>query len=173
MASPLLNSVEAECRIVSYGSHRCLYYQGQLLMTDDQWTRESQQFAVDGCWGKVLTAGLGLGCFAREMDDSPEVTSLAVVERLDEVVALIWPSLELSAKSQCITFDINNYLYTCRDGDYDCVYLDIWPDDSYKRYYQVVLPLRQLVEKVMPSAEVFCWQEDKMKNELKMKAKSP
>jgi len=93
------------------------------------------QPALDASHGKVLTYGLGLAYFAYMAALKPEVMSVTVVEKDEDVIKLyrdvIEPQLCCRQKIEVIhadAFDYAEHIMPCKN--YDVVFTDIWHDPS-------------------------------------------
>lgn len=120
------------------------------------------QPAVRRAHGKVLTYGLGLGYFAFMASEKDNVSSVTVVERSADVIALferhILPQFPHAEKIRIIAADAFAYAASDFAGEgYDFVFADIWHDvgdgrDLYLRFKQY--------ESLCPTAEYVYWLED-------------
>jgi len=110
-------------------------------MTDSPKDVAEMQEVADKCYGTVLTAGLGLGLFAKMCRDKGcEVT---VIERSQEVIDLV---------GEAVCTDIFDYLKDC--PKFDCVYLDI--HNKSKADIERVNPkLRELADKISDNVFIY------------------
>jgi len=123
----------------------------------------SQQFAIDGCIGRVLTAGLGLGIASVAFLQKKDVTHLTVVEKAQEVIDLVWSNLNIpDDKVVIVCADIFDFL---RDTslEFDSAYMDICLRPTAENYRKTILPLRELAGRIIPDHYIYCWKENEMK----------
>ena len=102
-----------------------LFVDGRLFMTDAEFERRTNLWAVANMRGEVLIAGLGLGFMLLPTLTKSEVTSVTVLERSADVIALIGPVVK-HKKLSIIKADCKSYAATKRA--FDCIYFDIWSD---------------------------------------------
>lgn len=123
-------------------------------ITDCPRERDSQRFAIDKCAGRVLIGGLGIGWIVEQLQATPEVTEIVVVEITQEIIDLVWQYLDVP-KASIVRMDLKDYLETASGFDY--IYIDIWPDVN-----DVSIPeWRKLAEQVVAPDRVLCWGEKK------------
>lgn len=94
-----------------------------LWMTDAEFEWRSNLEAVNRMTGDILIAGLGIGFVIHPILGRPNVSSITVIEKNADVIALIAPRFPTV---NVIHADAREWRPTRRS--YDCVYLDIWPD---------------------------------------------
>ena len=104
----------------------------------------TQRVPIKKARGKVLTYGLGLGYYAIMCALKPEVSSVTVVERDENVITLfknlILPRFDCGDKITVVTADAFDYARnTAPDGGFDYVFADIWHDPTdgvelYKKF---------------------------------------
>ena len=84
--------------------------------------------------GKVLTLGLGLGYFAYMVHLKDEVKEVHIVEMdkglIDIFYENILPLFEHPEKIHIHKADAFRFIGTINDGDYDCIFSDLWHDAS-------------------------------------------
>ena len=117
----------------------------------------TQQFAVDGCFGRVLVGGLGTGWVVEQLAKKPNVTKIRVVEIAQEVIGLVWPFLDTKDKGECVCADIWEYIKQPRDVD--TVYIDTYNNAGQDKQDNIIKPMRKLVEKWLDSKSIFFWSE--------------
>jgi len=149
---------------IHYDRHGvCSLWEGNFLwMLDFPDAYPFHQQAIDACGGRVLKGGLGLGYVVGELLKKKNVTEVVVVEKSQEVIDLVWPSLDTKGKCSIVCDDVFNYLKTTQEV-FDYISLDVHRDLSLEQYEQVVLPLRALAEKIVPAENVLIWRENEMR----------
>lgn len=110
-----------------------LFIHGQLMMSDGDMEKASNSRAAYQAHGDVLVAGLGIGMVLVPMLRNPDVKSVLVVEKWQEVVTLVYPHLcdylghELADKLAVTVGDV--FTWKPETGQsWDWIYFDIWPD---------------------------------------------
>lgn len=100
---------------------------------------ETMRAPIEEATGKVVTFGLGLGYFAYMVSEKPDVTSLDIVERSEEAIALferhILPQFPNKEKIRIIRSDAFGFLnenmwQDARQERYDYAFIDLWHDTA-------------------------------------------
>lgn len=100
---------------------------------------ETMREPIEEATGKVVTFGLGLGYFAYMVSEKPDVTSLDIVERSEEAIALfeehILPQFPNKGKIRIIRCDAFEFLsenmwQDARQERYDYAFIDLWHDTA-------------------------------------------
>ena len=103
-----------------------LFVGGKMVMSDSMQERVSN-FEV--CWrarGDVLIAGLGVGMILKPLLSNPEVSSVTVVEKSQDVIDLVAPHYA-DPKLQVVQGDIFSWRPP-KGTTYDTLYFDVWAD---------------------------------------------
>ena len=117
----------------------------QVMMSDLYYERATCVEVVERAHGDVLIAGLGLGMILHPILNKPEVSSITVVEKYQDVVDLISPTLPNDQRLSIITEDI--FVWTPTSNcSYDIIWFDIWPDMEAHRLRE----MRQLHSRFRP-----------------------
>ena len=113
---------------VKPGTYARLWVDGQVMMSDTPMEQRDNSYVVYKAKGDVFIAGLGLGMIVAAMAEKPEVTSITVVEKSDDVIKLVAPALtkQVGDKLTIIEDDIFDYKPE-RNRKWDTIYFDIWP----------------------------------------------
>lgn len=121
--------------------------------------------ALDAARGKVLTYGLGLGYFAYMASIKDEVTSVTVVERSEDAIALfkehILPQFPNPQKVTVVHSDAFEFAEKqMENGAYDTVFTDLWhdPSDGVELYLKM-----KEYENKLPNAQFVYWIEKTLK----------
>lgn len=121
----LRNLREPPMFAIREGKYVRLSINGQLMMSDTGMERISNKPFIRNAAGHVLIAGLGIGLIIHNILDKPNVRSITVIEKYQDVIDLV------SAK-----FTDSRITYVCVDIfnwkpekgiKYDTIYFDIWP----------------------------------------------
>lgn len=100
---------------------------------------ETMRAPIEEATGRVVTFGLGLGYFAYMVSEKPDVTSLDIVERSEEAIALfeehILPQFPNKGKIRIIRCDAFEFLSEnmwqyARQGRYNYAFIDLWHDTA-------------------------------------------
>ena len=100
---------------------------------------ETIRAPIEEATGRVVTFGLGLGYFAYMVSEKPDVTSLDIVERSEEAIALferhILPQFPNKEKIRIIRSDAFGFLnenmwQDARQERYDYAFIDLWHDTA-------------------------------------------
>ena len=117
---------------------------------------------------RVDEGGLGIGLIIMAIQDKPEVHSITVVEKSQEVIDMIATQLPLNEKVKIIQADV--FCWKPERGvRYDTIYMDIWPWLDDRTYQEEMLPLKRksahyLKPKVVsPNRFNRCWAERQAK----------
>src|SRR5262245_19086014 len=102
------------------GHHEC-------MMSDLAYERATCLEVVRRAHGDVLIAGLGLGMILHPILSQPDVRHVTVVEKYQDVVDLIAPTLPRTDALALITADIFEWRPPL-GSRYDVILFDIWPD---------------------------------------------
>ena len=126
-----------------------------LWMWDTLEEEEAQRQVAQQAFGDVLVAGYGLGVVQELLIDNPNVTSVTTVEISPEVLAAN-KKAGRGLKGEVVVGDF--FLYES-DSLYDCVYGDIWTDQTprdedlltYIKFKEKALSM------VKPQGKVLAW----------------
>ena len=120
------------------------------------------QEAINAARGRVVTFGLGLGYYAYMVSIKPDVESVTVVERSEEVIALfkkyILPQFPSPEKINIIAADAIEYAKLTMPGEkFDVAFVDVWRDASDgSEFYKKMKPC----EALCPTTEFHWWIEN-------------
>lgn len=127
--------------------------------------RECQNF-VTAATGDVLVAGLGLGCINQVLIDNPNVSSITIVEKYQEVIDLVWSHCPKNEKMTLIKDDI--YTWT-PNKQFDVAWFDSWVGEDNiigSNYCCFSPPYEQrMMEKYSPHCnQIFLWRSELTQN---------
>jgi spermidine synthase len=137
------------------GKYAFLYVEDKIasrvcMMSDLSYERDTCLDVVRHAHGNVLIAGLGLGMILHPILKNPEVTSVTVIEKYQDVIDLILPALLPNEKLSVIQADI--FCWVPPQGvSYDVIWFDIWPD---------ILPQRLAEMKLLHERFAICLNRD-------------
>lgn len=146
---------------VSKGDYVKLYVNGELMMSDTDMEKKTNEDFVRAAKGEILIAGLGIGLLIenlKEKIDKGIITKITIVEKYQDVIDLIAPH-----------YDIPQIHIECADiferkinkGEkYDAIYFDIWSTicpDNYNEMKELKNKYRRC--KRTKNSYVGCWLE--------------
>lgn len=154
---------------VPEGRYARLCVNGETVMSDTRMERGSNYEVARNANGNVLIAGLGLGMVLTAILRKPEVESVTVIEKLQDVIDLIAPHFP-SPKLNIVCADIFEWKPE-KGVKYDCVYFDIWPDISTDNLTQIAT-LHQRFKSKLNRANEKRWMGSWMRDHLRYKRRS-
>lgn len=130
---------------------------------------ETMKEPIREAFGSVLTLGLGLGYYAFMVSEKEEVTSVTVVEKDADVIALfrelILPQFPHKEKISIVHDDAFAYLKNgAKKEGFDYIFADLWHDQSDG--LDLYLRLRKL-EKEFPHTRFSYWIEPTLLSSLR------
>ena len=114
-------------------TYTILYHKNSHIMQDTtREYREHKRFLEEAC-GNVIVAGLGLGLVNQSLMDNPNVTSVTIVEKYQEVIDLVWNYCPKNDKIRLIHADIYEWKPDCM---FDIGWFDSWCGENTHEEYQ-------------------------------------
>tara|TARA_Y100000004_G_scaffold196814_1_gene268211 strand:- start:48 stop:554 length:507 start_codon:yes stop_codon:yes gene_type:complete len=109
-------------------TYTILYKDGTEIMQDTTHEYKEHQPLWDNATGDVLIGGLGIGFVNQKLMDNPNVTSVTIVEKYQEVIDLVWPYCPKDETFTLVHSDIKTWNPT---QNFDCGWFDTWllPED--------------------------------------------
>lgn len=105
----------------------------QIVMSDTPMEIRTNNEFIRRANGKVLIGGLGLGIILVEIQKKEEVESVLVIEKYQEIIDLVKPSLPINGKVKIVLGDILDFK---TKEKFDTIYFDIWnsvgDEEDYK-----------------------------------------
>ena len=154
-------------RLVSKADNK----RGEVIMSDTPMEKRTNAEFVQNAHGDVLIAGLGIGLILTAIQDKPEVRSITVIEKEEEIIELVGEQLKLNPKVNIICEDI----YLSRpEISFDCIYFDIWNyvnSDVYKDMLFLKDGFRRYLKPKAESPNRFirCWAETNARYNLELR----
>ena len=146
------------------GKYIRLIHNGQCVMSDTDMEKESNLEFCINAHGDIIIGGLGIGMIVMAIQDEPEVNSITVIEKNQEVIDIVASQLNFNNKVKIICADV--FEWKPEHGvKYDMAYMDIWNwinEDIYKEEMQ---PLKRKYAKFLrnknenPKRFNKCWAE--------------
>jgi len=156
---------------ISPGKYIKLTYRGGIVMSNTSMEKHTNDHFVNYAHGDVLIGGLGIGLILLAIQDKPDVNSITVIEKSQEVIDLVAPQLPLNDKVKIVCDDA----FTYKPGKkYDCIYMDIWDTINSDIYQNSMVPLKRkyghYLKSLSESPRRFniCWAEYQAKNNRRL-----
>lgn len=153
---------------IAPGNYVRLCHNGQIVMSNTHMERWTNMNFCTHAHGDVLIGGLGIGLIILAIQDNPEVHSITVIEKNQEVIDMVATQLPLNEKVKIIQADV--FLWKPQRGvQYDTIYMDIWPWLDSHTYQEEMLPLKRKFahylkpKAVNPNRFNRCWAERQAK----------
>ena len=146
------------------GTYIRLLHNGECVMSDTSMEQRTNLRFCSKAYGDIIIGGLGIGMIVMAIQDKPEVRSITIIEKNQEVIDLVASQLKFNDKVSIICADVFEWKPK-RGVKYDMTYMDIWNwinEDVYKKEVQ---PLkRKYVRFLRPKSENpnrfnECWAE--------------
>lgn len=148
------------------GRYCQLYVGSTLMMSDTAMERRTNREVVRRATGHVFIAGLGIGMILVPILAKPEVTSVTVVEKYQDVIDLVGPNFQ-NPKLSLVCADVFKYVPP-KETKYSVIYHDIWPDLSTDQLDE----MRQLHARYRKYLAPGGWQESWRREDLKRMKRS-
>jgi spermidine synthase len=148
------------------GKVAILKVNGATFMFDTQHERRSNSQIVWEAKGDVLIAGLGLGMILHPILANDKVSSVTMIEKYQDVIDLIRPTLPFSSKLTLVCADIFKWKPQPK-VKWDVIYFDIWADmctDHLKEIAQLHQRFKFYKRK---GGWMDSWGRDEMKDHLR------
>jgi spermidine synthase len=144
--------------------------ESQIMMSDFHYERVTCEEVVRRAHGDVLIAGLGLGMILHPILNIEAVRSVTVIEKFQDVVDLVLPTIPVSEKLQVVLGDICTWKPP-RGQRYDVIWFDIWPDIEPTRLPEMTR-LHRRFRRRLNRANPECWMESWHRRETRRLARA-
>jgi spermidine synthase len=153
---------------VEPGKYARLAVNNQLMMTDTQMERRTNIDIKHRAHGDVLIGGLGIGMVILGICEKPEVKSVTVVEKYQDVIDVIEPQLRpnmngASDKLKIVCADVFNWKSKQK---FNVIYFDIWPTITTDNLPDMA-KLHQKYKNALDRTDENCWMSSWMRDYLK------
>lgn len=154
---------------ITSGTYIRLTHNGQCVMSDTDMEKNTNRKFCSKAYGDIIIGGLGIGMIIMAIQDKPEVKSITVIEKNQEVIDMVASQLDFNEKVNIICADVFEWKPE-RGVKYDMAYMDIWNwinEDIYKKEMQ---PLKRKYARFLRSKDINpnrfneCWAEYQAKN---------
>jgi spermidine synthase len=161
---------------VAEGKYVRLFVGHSLMMSDTSMEKRSNMGVIYNSHGNVLIAGLGIGMVLLPILENPEVTSVTVIEKYADVVALVEPPIRKAAgdnasKLTVITADIFDWAPP-KGQKWDTIYFDIWADICTDNLDDMAKLHKKFARRKTPGAWMYSWQKDSLKSKRSREKRS-
>jgi hypothetical protein len=146
------------------GVYARLRVDGCLMMTDTHMERRSNYQVLRESHGRVLIGGLGLGMILHPILAKPEVKSVTVLEKYQDVIDLVGPTLPQD-KLQIICADVFTWAVP-KGQTWNVIYWDIWPNICADNLKEVSTLHRRFARR-LDRSDSACWMGSWQHRELK------
>ena len=163
------NNIRAMLEGVTPGKYIRLLHNNECVMSDTNMEKRTNSDFCINAHGDIIIGGLGIGMIIMAIQDKPEVNTITVIEKNQEVIDIVASQLNLNDKVNIICADVFEWKPE-RGVKYDMAYMDIWNwinEDVYKNEMQ---PLKRKYARFLRSKNENprrfnkCWAEYQAKN---------
>jgi len=117
-------------------TYTLLYNECHCIMQDTtREYREHEQFLKDA-HGNIIVGGLGLGMVNQSLMENPNVTSVTIIEKYQEVIDLVWQHCPKNEKIRLVHADIYEWE---PDSTWDIGWFDSWCGENEHIEYQKLM----------------------------------
>lgn len=158
------DNIRAMFNGITPGTYIRLLHDGECVMSDTEMEKRTNLDFCIKAHGDIIIGGLGIGMIIMAIQDEPEVKSITVIEKNQEVIDLVASQLKFNDKVNIICADV--FEWKPEHGvKYDMAYMDIWNwvnEDVYKKEMQ---PLKRKYARFLRSKNENlnrfneCWAE--------------
>ena len=154
---------------VSKGTYMRLKHNGEVVMSNTYMEERTNMDFIYNAYGDILIGGLGIGMIIMAIQDNPEVKSITVIERYEEVINMVATQLKFNDKVKIINADVFDWKPE-KGNKYDVIYMDIWNYINEVIYNEEMKPLKRKFSRYLKSKELSpkrfnkCWAEWQAKN---------
>lgn len=149
---------------IAPGKYIRLLHDDECVMSDTNMEKRTNSEFCINAHGDIIIGGLGIGMIVMAVQDKPEVHSITVIEKNEEVIEMIASQLNFNDKVNIICDDVFSWKPD-RGVKYDMVYMDIWNYINSEIYKAEMQPLKRKYAKYLrskkenPNRFNKCWAE--------------
>lgn len=155
------------------GQYVKLTHNGDVVMSNTPMEQRTNREFCRKANGDVLVGGLGIGMIILAIQDKPDVKSITIIEKSQEVIEMVASQLPFNDKVKIACDDV--FTWKPEKGQkFDCVYMDIWNWVNSDVWEEEMKPLKRKYSHYMkPKAEspkrfTECWAEYQAKNNCRL-----
>lgn len=146
------------------GEYVRLCHNDNCVMSNTRMEKKTNEEFCIKAYGDIIIGGLGLGMIIMAIQDKPEVNSITVIEKNQEVIDLVASQLKFNDKVKIIHEDV--FEWKPEHGiKYHMVYMDIWAYINRDVYEKEMKPLKRKYSRYLygkkenPNRYNKCWAE--------------
>ena len=115
----------------SYDNYTVLLKEGcdMPIMQDSEAEYNDHQWLWDNAEGDIFIGGLGIGLVNHVLIDNPNITSITIVEKYQDVIDLVWEHCAKDERFNLIHADIETWEIPT-DSQWDIGFFDTWLSDN-------------------------------------------
>lgn len=158
------NNFRAMLDGIATGSYIRLSHKGEVVMSNTSMEERTNMNFCCNAYGDVLIGGLGIGMIILAIQDKPEVKSITVIEKNQEVIELVATQLHFNDKVNIVCADVFDWKPD-KNVKYDVSYMDIWNWINEDVYQEQMKPLKRKYSRFLrsksenPNRYNGCWAE--------------
>lgn len=155
------------------GTYIRLTHNGECVMSDTNMEKNTNREFCSKAYGDIIIGGLGIGMIIMAIQDKPEVKSITVIEKNQEVIDMVASQLDFNEKVNIICADVFEWKPE-RGVKYDMAYMDIWNWINEGVYKKEMQPLKRKYARFLRSKDINpnrfnkCWAEYQAKNGIRL-----
>ena len=148
---------------ISPGTYVRLMCAGEVVMSNTNMEKRTNFSFCHDAHGDILIGGLGIGMIILAIQDKPEVKSITVIEKNEEVIEMVASQLNFNEKVNIIHADVFDWRPD-KGNKYDMSYMDIWSyinEDVYEEMKQLKRKYARYLKPKSENPNRFnkCWAE--------------
>lgn len=158
------NNLMARMQGITTGTYVRLTHKGECVMSNTNMEKRTNMDFCINAHGDVLIGGLGIGMIILAIQDKPEVKSITVIEKNQEVIDMVASQLNFNEKVNIICADVFEWKPE-KGVKYDVSYMDIWNWVNEDVYEKEMKPLKRRYARFLrskqenPNRYNKCWVE--------------
>lgn len=124
---------------ISPGTYVRLVHAGEVVMSNTNMEKRTNLEFCHNAHGDIIIGGLGIGMIIFAIQDKPEVKSITVIEKNEEVIEMVATQLNFNDKVKIVHADVFEWRPE-KGVKYDMSYMDIWNyvnEDVYEEMKQL------------------------------------
>lgn len=149
---------------ITPGTYVKLSCKGSIVMSDTDMEKRTNMDFYCNAYGDVLIGGLGIGMIILAIQEKPEVKSITVIEKNQEVIDMVATQLDFNDKVTIVCADVFDWKPDA-GVKYDVSYMDIWNWVNEDVYEKEMKPLKRRYARFLrnksesPNRYNKCWAE--------------
>jgi len=147
------------------GTYTILHGSLETIMSDTPMEIRTNVDIIRKANGKVLIGGLGLGLILLELQKNPEIESVLIIEKNQEIIDMVLPHLKLDNRFKVVQGDIFTFELS-KEQKFDTIYFDIWNgicEDNYDEMKELHKRYRKNFNLKNPQRFIDSWRKNDCK----------